>query len=153
MSDPVITQARSTFSLMCGVKISIQAKPDRIWALLTDAANFPRWNSTVAGIEGRIAEGQTLRLRVPGIDRAFTPKVSGVVPSERMTWTGGFAPMFKGVRAFELTPRRDGATEFAMAERFSGVMLPLVAKSLPDFGPIFARFAADLRNEAERPSA
>ncbi len=153
MSDPVIRQERSPFSLMCGVQISIAARPDRIWALLTDAADFPRWNSTVAGIEGRIAEGQTLRLRVPGTDRVFTPKVSGVVPNERMTWTGGFAPIFKGVRTFALTPRPDGTTEFAMAERFTGVMIPLVAASLPDFRPIFARFADDLRKEAERTTA
>ena len=103
MSDPVISYERSTFSLMCGVTIAIAARPERIWTLLTDGPDFPRWNSTVASVEGRIAEGQTLRLRVPGTERAFTPKVSGVVPNERMTWTGGFAPMFKGVRTFALT--------------------------------------------------
>ena len=51
-----------------------------------------------------------VRVHVPGTDRVFTPRVSGVVPDERMTWTGGFSPMFKGVRTFELRPRSDGAT-------------------------------------------
>jgi len=67
-----------------------------------------------------------------------------------MTWTGGLAPSFKGVRTFVLKPRPDGSTEFAMAERFSGLMLPLVRGSLPDFGPVFERYANDLRREAER---
>ena len=40
-----------------------------------------------------------------------------------------------------------------MDERFSGVMLPLIARFLPDFGPVFASFASDLKREAERPSA
>lgn len=40
-----------------------------------------------------------------------------------------------------------------MDERFSGVMLPLIARFLPDFGPVFASFASDLKREAERPAA
>ena len=34
--------------------------------------------------------------------------------------------------------------------RFSGLMLPLVKGSLPEFGPVFERYAADLKREAER---
>jgi hypothetical protein len=41
-----------------------------------------------------------------------------------MTWTGGFAPMFKGVRTFELKSCKDGSTDFAMREHFAGLMLP-----------------------------
>jgi uncharacterized protein YndB with AHSA1/START domain len=94
---------------------------------LTDAEGFPRWNSTVSGVEGRIREGERLPLRVPGTDRVFTPKVSDVVPNERMTWTG-------------------------MEERFSGLILSLVKGSMPDFGPVFERYANDLKREAERAS-
>jgi hypothetical protein len=67
-----------------------------------------------------------------------------------MTWTGGFSPVFKGVRTFELRPRDDGSTQFAMEERFSGLMLPFVKGSMPDFGPVFERYANDLKHEAER---
>jgi hypothetical protein len=28
--------------------------------------------------------------------------------------------------------------------------LPMIAKKLPDFGPIFERYAADLKTESER---
>jgi hypothetical protein len=150
MSTPKTTQARGALSLMCGVEVNIRASAERIWRLLTDANDFSRWNSTVAGIEGRIAEGEHLDLRVPGTDRTFSPRVSGVVPNERMTWTGGVAPFFKGVRTFELRPRSDGSTDFRMKERFSGLMLPLVKGSLPDFGPVFERYAYDLKREAER---
>ena len=150
MSDAKITQDHSAFSLACGVEINIQATAEKIWGILTDAKDFPRWNSTVTSIQGDIQEGQQLKINVPGTERAFTPKVSGVVPNERMTWTGGFAPMFKGVRTFELKRRGDGTTDFAMQERFSGLMLPMIKSSLPDFGPVFERYAGDLKNEAER---
>ena len=95
------------------------------------------------------ARGQ-LRIRVPVTDRTFTPKASGFVPCERMVWTGGFAPAFKGVRVFELRALNEGSTDFVMEERFSGLMLQLVKGSLPDFGPIFERYANDLKHEAER---
>jgi hypothetical protein len=137
------------FSMVCSVEINIKAPADRVWSLLTDAKGFPRWNSTVTGIEGEIREGQRLRLHVPGTGRTFTPKVSDVVPRGRMTWTGGFAPWFKGVRTFELETQPDGSTDFTMTERFSGLMLPLVKRSFPDFKPVFERYASDLKHEAE----
>jgi len=144
-----ITQARSTFSLSCRVEVNIRAAAERIWSLLTDAKGFPRWNSTVTNIEGEIREGGRLRLHVPGTSRTFTPTVSGFVANQRMTWTGGFAPMFTGVRTFELKPRSDGSTNFVMEERFSGLMLPLVKGSMPDFGPVFEQYASDLKRAAE----
>jgi hypothetical protein len=138
--------------MTCRVAINIQANAERIWNLLTDAKGFPRWNSTVTSVEGEIIEGKGIVVRVPGTDRKFTPKVSGVVPNQRMIWTGGFAPMFKGVRTFDLRPQHDGSTDFVMEECFSGLMLPLVGRSLPDFKPIFERYATDLKHEAERPA-
>jgi len=152
MTAPVVTQARRVFSIACRVEINVHAPADRIWMLLTDAKGFPRWNSTVADIQGEIRDGAALRVRAPGTNRVFTPTVSGFVPNQRMTWTGGVSPIFKGVRTFELHARGDDSIDFAMAERFSGLLLPFVRASLPDFGPIFARYAADLKREAERQS-
>jgi hypothetical protein len=149
MTEPKITKTHGAFSMQCRVEIHIQADAEIVWNLLTDAANFPRWNSTVSKVEGQIREGEHLRLHVPGTDRTFTPKVSGVVPNQRMTWTGGFAPLFKGIRTFELRRSNGNSTDFAMDERFEGLMLPFVRKSMPDFGPIFARYANDLKSEAE----
>ena len=149
MDEPRVTQVHRAFSLECAVEITIRATADVLWRLLTDANGFPRWNSTISRIEGEIREGERLRLHVPGTTRTFTPTVSGVAPRERMTWAGGFAPIFRGVRTFVLRPRKDGSTDFAMSERFSGLMLPLDKASLPDFGPVFERYAKDLKQAAE----
>jgi hypothetical protein len=146
----MITQTRGIFFMMCGVTLNIHAPAERIWGLLTDAKGFPRWNSTVTAVDGQIREGERLRVNVPGTNRTFTPRVSGVVANERMTWTGGFSPVFKGVRTFELMRCQDGSVDFAMTERFSGLMLPLARRSMPDFGPVFERYADDLKREAER---
>jgi len=138
------------FSMRCRVEVHILAGAAIIWKLLTDAERFPRWNSTVTRIEGEIREGGRLRIHVPGTNRTFTPIVSDVVPNERMTWSGGFAPLFKGVRTFCLKSNDADSTTFVMEERFTGLIFALVKGSLPDFGPIFERYAQDLKQEAER---
>jgi hypothetical protein len=149
MTAARITKSGGLFAMACGVELNIRTPAAPIWNLLTDANEFPRWNSTVTRVEGQIREGGRLRLHVPGTPRTFTPRVSGVVPDEHMTWTGGFFPLFKGVRTFELRPRDDGSSDFVMKERFSGLMLPFVRGSMPDFGPVFERYANDLKREAE----
>ena len=149
MTDSISQKKTSTFRLECRVTINIHATPEKLWTLLTNAADFPRWNSTVTSIKGSIAQGQKLELRVPISDRTFSPKVTELVPAKRMVWRDGMAPMFKGERTFTLTPRADGTTDFEMVEVFSGVMLPMIKGSLPDFGPVFDRYALDLKKEAE----
>lgn len=150
METTKITRSNRFFSMMCGVEVNVRASARILWRLLTDAKSFPLWNSTVTEIEGVIRDGGRLRLHVPGTDRTFTPRVSDVVPNQHMTWSGGFPSVFRGVRSFWLRPCTDGSTNFVMEERFSGLMLPIVKGSMPDFGPVFERFADDLKREAER---
>jgi hypothetical protein len=149
-SKAVAAKTNGTFSMECAIQTTIKASPARIWKLLTDAPGFPSWNSTVTRIEGPIALGQTLKIEVPTAPgRVFKPKVSALEKDRSMVWSDGMAPMFKGVRTFTLTPRQDGSTEFGMVERFSGLMLPMIKGSLPDFGPVFEAYAEDLRRAAE----
>ena len=136
--------------MTCGVEVNIEANAELVWSLLTDAKGFSRWNSTITAIEGDIREGERLRLHVPGTNRTFTPRVSGVAPARRMVWGDGLALIFKGVRTFVLKPRDDGSTDFVMEERFSGVVFALTKGMLPDFRPIFEAYANDLKREAQR---
>lgn len=147
---PTATRTEATFRLEYSVRTHILAPPERVWAVLTQIQEWTRWNTTVTSIEGTLALGQRLKLRVPISDRTFTPKVAALEPYQRMTWKDGAAPMFTGVRDYTLSPRPDGTTDFTMTEAFQGLMLPLIKKSLPDFSSPFERFAADLKSEAER---
>jgi hypothetical protein len=153
-SPATATTTARAFRRSCAITIAVRATPDRIWALLTDAAGFPRWNSTVTSIDGPIAAGARLAVRVPAAPtRVFKPRVTRFEPGRAMVWRDGFAPMFQGVRTFTLTPRPDGTTEFAMVEVFSGALLPLITGALPDFAPSFAAYAADLKRAAEQEAA
>ncbi|MBK8839476.1 MAG: SRPBCC domain-containing protein [Hyphomonadaceae bacterium] len=139
---------KSAFRQAVTVSVDIASAPARVWALLTDAAGFPRWNSTVTSIEGPIELGKKLAIRVPISPRVFTPRVTAFESNRRMVWRDGAAPMFQGVRVYEITPK-DGGSCFTMTETFSGLMLPMIAGSLPDFVPVFTQYAADLKHAAE----
>jgi uncharacterized protein YndB with AHSA1/START domain len=151
-TDGKATKRSSAFRMEVAVGITVRASPARIWALLTNAQDFPRWNATVQSSEGTIAHGETIRLIATSAPtRTFKLRVTTWVPNERMVWQDG-TPLFRGVRQYTLTPRGDGATDVIMVEVFSGAMLPLIARSLPDQGPPFERYLADLKAEAERSS-
>jgi hypothetical protein len=129
---------------------TIAAPPERIWSILTDAPAYSEWDNAVIRLDGRVAPGERLKITAetdPG--RAHPIKVTEFEPGERMTWTGGMPlGLFKGARTFTLTPA-DGATRFHMREEFTGPMLPLIWKSMPDLGPSFERFARGLKAKAE----
>jgi hypothetical protein len=136
---------------MFTVSTRIHANPETIWALLTDGAHWADWNPTVTKVEGTIAAGSKVTVYTklsPG--RAFPLTVSAFDPPRRMVWTGGMPlGLFKGVRTYTLTPTADGV-EFVMREEFSGLMAPLITKSIPDLQPSFDEFAAALKARAER---
>jgi hypothetical protein len=151
--DEVMTKAtldKSAFRMEYAITTHIQASVSRVWALMTDAANFPRWNSTVKSIEGKIALGQTIKLiAVITPERTFNLNVIEFTPEKQMVWSDGNF-MFKGVRTYTFTPKSDGSTDFSMAEAYTGLMLPLIAGPLPDFRPTFEQYASDLKRAAEQ---
>jgi hypothetical protein len=130
---------------------SIEAPPETIWSILTDAPAYAEWDSGVERVEGSIAPGEKIKVvseANPG--RAFPVKVTAFEPARAMTWSGGMPlGLFKGVRTFALTP--DGTTtRFTMREEYSGPMLGLIWRSMPDLGPSFEQFARGLKQRAEQ---
>ena len=134
------------------VSIKIRATPERIWNLLTGAAAYPRWNTTVERVDGTIAPGSSVTVYAkinPG--RAFPLKVASFDAPRAMVWSGGMPlGLFRGERTFTLQPGADGTVEFTMREVYSGLMAPLITRSIPDLQPAFDEFAACLKKEAER---
>jgi hypothetical protein len=131
--------------------IAIQAAPEAIWRILTDAAGYPGWNTTVSQVDGLIALGETVTVHAkvaPG--RAFPVKVVEIDAPRRMVWRGGMPlGLFKGERVFELRPQAGSGVEFTMREGYSGWLAPLITKSIPDLQPAFDEFAACLKARAQ----
>jgi hypothetical protein len=135
-----------------GATATIKASPEAIWAILTDAPAYQAWDSGIERVEGSIAPGNRLRVvskANPG--RAFPVTVTELSPGRRMTWSGGMPlGLFRGVRTFTLAPGGGGTTRFTMREEYTGPLLPLIWRSMPDLGPSFRQFAAGLKERAER---
>jgi hypothetical protein len=132
--------------------ITIHAKPERIWSILTDAERYPSWNTTVDRVEGHIRPGGKIKLYVklsPG--RAFPVTVTEFVPNSKMVWSGGMPlGLFKGERTFSLAQVAPDTVEFSMTEIYSGLLSPLIEGSLPDMQPAFEEFALRLKECAEK---
>ncbi len=130
---------------------TIQAPPDAVWAILTDAPGYSRWDSGVERVEGDIAPGEKIKvLSKANPGRAFPVKVTEFTPDQKMTWSGGMPlGLFKGVRNFALAPEGNGGTKFHMREEYTGPLLPMIWRSMPDLGPSFRQFADGLKAKAE----
>lgn len=133
---------------------SIAAAPEEIWAILTDATSYATWDSGIERVDGTIAPGKKIRLHTkvtPG--RSWPVKVTRFSPAREMAWTGGMPlGLFRGVRTFTLTPQDDATTRFVMREVFSGPMVGVIAKKMPDLGPSFQQFTEGLKARAEAPA-
>jgi hypothetical protein len=130
---------------------TIAAPPERIWSILTDGSRYTEWDPSMERLEGTIAPGEKLKVYTklsPG--RAFPIKVTGFEPNRRMEWSGGMPlGLFKGVRAFTLTPKGDGTTEFVTEEEYTGPFASMILKRMPDLTESFEGFAEGLKQRAE----
>jgi hypothetical protein len=130
---------------------TIQATPDAVWRILTDGPGYATWDNGVVRVDGRIAPGETIRVvSEANPDRTFPVTVTEFDPPRGMTWSGGMPlGLFRGVRTFRLT--RDGAvTRFEVREEYSGPLLGIMWRTIPDLGPSFSAFAEGLKRHAER---
>jgi uncharacterized protein YndB with AHSA1/START domain len=131
----------------------IQAPPAEVWAVLTDAAGYERWNPEILGVEGVFAASGRIKVRVrigSGAVRSLTLAVTEFLPPSRMQWVGGVpGGLFVGTRTLTVSPAADG-TEFRMVVEMSGPLAPLITKSLGDRRPELDAFSAALKTEAER---
>lgn len=136
---------KKTFSRETAVSIDIQADKSIIWALLTNAGDFPRWNSTVISIDGSIAKEEKIKLKAK-LDpkREFKLSVKEFEPDTKLVWGDAM-----GNRAYSLKSIGNNLTNFSMVEKIGGPLFPLFAKMIPSFDQTFEQYAKDLKNEAE----
>jgi len=131
--------------------ININASAETIWKILSDARGYPAWDASMDRIEGTLAPGETVKFFTKLSNQAFPVKVTAFEPNHKMVLTGGMPlGLFKSERTHTLTANKDSTTTFHTAEIFSGVLLPLFGKNIPDLTENFKNFAAALKKQAEK---
>jgi len=130
---------------------TITATPERVWAVLTDGGSWSDWDSGVDGVEGTIAPGERIKIRSQAAPaRTFPVTVTVFEPSTTLQFSGGMPlGLFRGVRTYHLSPEPSGETTFRVREEYTGPLLGMIWKSMPDLGPSFDTFAQGLKSRVE----
>ena len=129
---------------------TIHASAETIWNILTDAKSYPTWDLSMDRIEGRLALGETVKFFTKLSPQAFPVKVTIFELGKKLVLTGGMPlGLFKSERAHTLTVNKDGSITFKTEEVFSGLLLPVFGKNIPDLTENFTNFVAALKKRAE----
>ncbi len=111
--------------------LRIAAPPERVWAVLTDFADYPSWNSVISKVQADTRVGGAMQFRIQieaSPQLAFDAKFVRVVPGRELAWRGG-APLIPalawGEHYFRLAPV-DGGTQLTHGEDFGGLLALLM---------------------------
>lgn len=132
--------------------IDIAAPVDKVWAIIADTPSYPSFDPTCIRVVGPKA-ALDVKLRVYSTfspERAFPVKVTAYAPPRLMEWTGGMPlGLFKGVRTFRIDETGPGKCRLEIHEVFSGPMLMVIGRTLPDMTEAFEGFCRGVKELAE----
>ncbi|WP_238654006.1 SRPBCC domain-containing protein [Paenibacillus piscarius] len=116
-------------------EVLIQAPVSKVWEIFTNFKAYPSWNPFMTYLKGKVAEGEQIEVKMvpPGSKgMIFKPKVLKFHKNKEFRWLGhtGFPGLFDGEHIFELMDNGNGTTTFIQREKFRGIMVPLLKKSL-----------------------
>ena len=116
-------------------EIEIDAPVERVWAVLIDFERFPDWNPFIRRIHGNAQVGSRLDVLLGASGTRpmrFRPTVKAVVPNRELRWLGrlGLPRLFDGEHIFQIEPLGPNRVRFVQRERFRGLFVPLLARSL-----------------------
>jgi hypothetical protein len=123
--------------------VDIDATSDVAWQVLTAFDSYAQWNPFIPNVAGTAAVGSrlTVELAPPGgRSMTFRPTVTEVEPGRVLEWLGrlGLPGVFDGRHRFELATLPDGRSRLTQSERFRGLLVPVLWRSVN--GPTTAGF-------------
>ena len=137
-------------------EIEIEAPADRVWQVLTDFAKFPEWNPFIRQMSGEVRTGAQLQVQLGptgGRVMSFKPKMVNVETNREMSWLGRLLipGLFNGEHSFTIEALDEKGVRFVQHEKFTGLLVPFMAKSLDrDTRRGFEEMNRALKERAER---
>jgi hypothetical protein len=135
--------------------VDIDAAPERVWQVLVDFGSYPEWNPFITRAGGAAEVGQRLTLDmqpVGGRRMTLHPTVLESTPGRRLRWAGrvGLPGVFDAEHRFTLSDRAGGGVRVVQEERFTGLLVPLLARFLRRHTlPAFSAMDEALKRRAE----
>lgn len=136
-------------------EIFIHATPQKVWSILADFENHPKWNPFITSISGPAEIGKTISvfLKPPdGNGMAFKPRVLAWDPNREFRWKGklGIPGIFDGEHYFKLEDLGNGSTKFLHGEHFSGILVGVMGNILENTKKGFVLMNEALKAECEK---
>ncbi|HAD97993.1 MAG TPA: SRPBCC domain-containing protein [Cryomorphaceae bacterium] len=139
--------------------ILIDAPAEKVWAVLTDFEKLSQWNPTIRAIKGKVEKGARLEAYLLlGEDKKpmkFKPVVLKSEKALEFRWLGSLfvRGLFDGEHYFILKPLDKNRTQFIQGEKFSGVLVGLLGKTLKQVPASFAKMNEALKRRVEGESS
>jgi hypothetical protein len=109
-------------------QIQIAATPERVWDLLSNIDQWPKWNALVqtAKLSGPLRPGSVFKWKSKGLTIIST--LREVTPNQRLTWTGN-AFGTRAIHTWEIEGTDQGVV-LCTAESFNGWLPKLMPKTM-----------------------
>jgi len=116
-------------------EILINSNPSKIWNVLMDFENYPKWNPFIRSVYGQPATGTKISAKLEPPDTkgmTINPTILEKDNERKFRWIGHliFPGLFDGEHIFELIDNKNGTTTFVQRELFKGLLVPLFNKFL-----------------------
>lgn len=143
------------FSKQLSSEISINSSAKRLWEVIINFEDFPRWNPFIRRATGEIKTGARLEVFIqPSGTKGMTfrPKVLKVDPNHELRWLGRlYLPwLFDGEHALIIEPSSEGLVKFIQREKFAGLLVPFTRSLLRDTQRGFEEMNRALKQQAEQ---
>ncbi|GAA1105957.1 SRPBCC family protein [Pseudonocardia alni] len=133
------------------VERAVHARIDRVWAVLTDPPDWPRWTESMSEVrllDGGLAPGSRVRIVQPRLPPMIWT-VTELVPERELTWVTSAAGVIT-TGSHSLRPGAGGTTHLRLGLDHRGVLAPLVRGLLGPRTRRYVELEADgLRRAAE----
>lgn len=128
---------------------SIAASAQEVWDTLVDTDRWPEWDPHVELVEGQAILGGKIRMHTSLSSTTIPVHVAEFVPPRSMVWRGGLPlGLMTGTRTFSLA-EADGVTTFELHEVFTGPLVGILGRFMPDLQPSFEAHVEGLRARIE----
>lgn len=131
--------------------VTINASKEKVWEILMNFENYPKWNSFIKSVSGEVEVGKFIHVKLKGM--TFKPIILTLDKNKEFKWLGHlwFKGMFDGEHKFHLVDNGDGTTTFEHSEHFNGLLVGLFSKILDrDVKKGFEQMNADLKLYTEK---
>jgi uncharacterized protein YndB with AHSA1/START domain len=130
--------------------IAIAAPRERVYALLTDFAGWPRWQPAVSSVSPPAVVAPGARFRWTHGGKVISAQLAAVEPGALIAWTGAVS-IAKAIHVWRLSSPTPDTTRVDVEETMDGFLLTWVY-SQRELDAEIGGSLARLRRAAEQPS-